>query len=108
MYSEVFEKYSKLVDKYKELLLYTERYLFSIPETGFKEYKTSKYLEDEFEKLGYTLTRAGNIPGFYTEIDTGRPGPKVLIFGELDSVICAEHECADKETGKLFYNDFQL
>ena len=101
MYSEVFEKYSEMVDKYKDLLLDTERYLYSIPETGFKEYKTSKYLEDEFEKLGYTLVRAGNIPGFYTVVETGRPGPKLLIFGELDSVICAEHEFADKETGAV-------
>ncbi len=101
MYSEVFERYGKMVDKYKDLLLYTERYLYANPETGFKEYKTSKYLEEEFEKLGYTLVRAGNIPGFYTEIDTGRPGPKVLIFGELDSVICAEHPKADKETGAV-------
>ena len=101
MYSDVFEKYSEIVDKYKDLLIRTERYLYSIPEIGFKEFKTSKYLEDEFEKLGYKLTRAGDIPGFYTEIDTGRPGPKVLIFGELDSVICAEHEDANKETGAV-------
>lgn len=101
MYSEVFEKYSAIVDKYKDLILNTEKYLYSIPETGFKEFKTSKYLEDEFEKLGYVLHRAEGITGFYTEIDTGRPGPKLLIFGELDSVICAEHEFADKETGAV-------
>jgi len=101
MYSAEFEKYSAIVDQYKELILKTERYLYSIPETGYKEFKTSKYLEDEFEKLGYTLTRAEGITGFYTDIDTGRPGPKVLIFGELDAVICAEHECADKETGAV-------
>ena len=41
MYSEVFERYGKMVDKYKDLLLYTERYLYANPETGFKEYKTN-------------------------------------------------------------------
>lgn len=99
MYSDVFEKYSEMVEKYKDLLLDTERYLYANPELGFKEFKTSKYLEDEFEKLGYELVRAGNIPGFYTVVETGRPGPKVLVFGELDSVICAEHPDSDKETG---------
>ncbi len=101
MSNGVFEKYSAIVDEYKDLILKTERALYAIPETGFKEFKTSKYLEDEFEKLGYTLHRAEGITGFYTDIDTGRPGPKVLIFGELDAVICAEHEFADKETGAV-------
>lgn len=101
MYSEVFEKYSKIVDEYKDYLLDAEKYLYSIPETGFKEYKTGEYLENEFEKMGYTLVKAGDIPGFYTEIDTGRPGPKLLIFGEMDSVICSEHPMADKETGAV-------
>ncbi|MBE6642808.1 MAG: amidohydrolase [Ruminococcaceae bacterium] len=101
MYSQVFEKYSDIVENYKELILKTEKYLYANPETGFKEYKTTKYLSEEFEKLGYTLHYAEGITGFYTEIDTGRPGPKLLIFGELDSVICAEHEFADKETGAV-------
>ena len=90
MRSEVFEKYSKIVDQYSDLILKAERYIFANPETGFKEFKTSKYLEDAFENLGYTLHKAEGITGFYTNIDTGRPGPKVLIFSELDSVICSE------------------
>ena len=101
MRSEIFEKYSKIVDQYSEMILKAERYIFANPETGFKEFKTTKYLEDAFEALGYTLHRAEGITGFYTDIDTGRPGPKVLIFGELDSVICAEHPEADKETGAV-------
>ena len=44
MYSEVFEKYSKIVDEYKDLILATEKYLYANPETGFKEYKTTKYM----------------------------------------------------------------
>ncbi len=101
MSDAIFEKYSNIVEKYKDLILDTEKYLYANPETGFKEYKTTKYLENEFEKLGYILHKADGITGFYTDIDTGRPGPKVLIFGELDSVICAEHEFADKETGAV-------
>jgi hypothetical protein len=38
--------------------------------------ETSQYLADAFENLGYTLTLAGDIPGFYTDIDTGIPGPR--------------------------------
>ena len=58
-------------------------------------------MEKEFEKLGYKLTKAGNIPGFYTDADTGKPGPKISIFGELDSLVCKDHPEADPETGAV-------
>jgi amidohydrolase len=86
------------VDKHRELILTAERYIWKHPETGYREWKTGAYMEAEFEKLGYALTKAGNIPGFYTTLDTGRPGPCVLVMGELDSLICADHPEADPET----------
>ena len=89
------------VDKYRKLILDAEDYIWANPETGYREVKTSKYMEDAFESLGYELVRAGNIPGFYTVIDTGREGPEILILGELDSLICADHPDADKETGAV-------
>ena len=91
----------KAVDKHRQKILDALDYIWKNPETGFREVKTSAYLEKEFEGLGYTLTRAGNIPGFYTDIDTGRPGPRVLIFGEMDSLICWEHPDADPQTGAV-------
>lgn len=92
------EKLMAYVEKNRELLLTTERYIWSHPEIGYKEWGTSAYLEKEFEKLGYTLTKAGDIPGFIADLDTGRPGPKVAILGELDSLICATHPEANPET----------
>lgn len=95
------EKLLKSAEKHKQLILDAERYIWNNPETGFKEYKTSAYMAKIFEELGYTLTYAENIPGFYTTIDTGRPGPTLLIMGEMDSIICPEHKEADKETGAV-------
>lgn len=95
------EKYVRAVEKYRELILKTERQIWENPETGFKEYKTANYMEEAFEALGYDLVRAGNIPGFYTILDTGRPGPEVLILGELDSLICPNHPEADPVTGAV-------
>ncbi|MBQ4556465.1 MAG: amidohydrolase [Clostridia bacterium] len=89
------------VEKYKESILKAERYIWNNPETGFKEWKTNAYLKEKYTALGYTLHEAGNIPGFYVEIDTGREGPCVLVLGEMDSVICPEHPEADKETGAV-------
>ena len=86
------------VDKYRSLIFETESWLWQHPETGFREWESSSYLEKAFEKLGYALHKAGDIPGFYTDIDTGRPGPRILIFSELDSLLCSDHPDANPET----------
>lgn len=92
---------AKMVEKHSRKILETLDYIWKHPETGYKEWKTSAYVEDIFEELGYTLHRAGDIPGFYTDIDTGRPGPKVALLAELDSVICHSHPASDPETGAV-------
>lgn len=89
------------VDKHRKLILDAERYIWSNPETGYKEFKTSKYMEDRFIELGYDIVRADGITGFYTDIDTGREGPTLLILGELDSIICPAHPEADPVTGAV-------
>ena len=52
------------------------------------------HLKKHFEQLGYTVTEAGNIPGFWTDVDTGRPGPTVLVMGELDALVCGDIGCS--------------
>jgi amidohydrolase len=91
----------KAVEKNRQLILDTERYVWKNPETGYKEYKTSKYMAEQFIKLGYDLTYAEDITGFFTTIDTGKEGPTVLILGELDSIICRNHPDSDPETGAV-------
>lgn len=89
------------VENHKQLILDAERHIWQTPETGFKEYKTSDYMAKVFEELGYELTYANGITGFYTVVDTGREGPEILVMGELDSIICPEHPEADKSTGAV-------
>ena len=71
------------------------------PESGYREVKTRRYMENLFKKLGYELVSAGNIPGFYTVLDTGRPGPEIMVLGELDALICAAHPQSDSSTGAV-------
>lgn len=89
------------VEKHRQLILDAERYIWAHPETGYKEFETSKYLAEQFEALGYKLNYAEGITGFYTVIDTGRPGPEVLVLGELDSIICPAHKDANCDTGAV-------
>lgn len=91
----------RAVDKHRERILQAERQIWNNPETGFKEWKTHAFLTEQFEELGYTLQLAGNIPGFYTDLDTGRPGPTVCVLGELDSLVCFNHPECDPETGAV-------
>ena len=91
----------KAVEKHSKLILDTERYIWHNPETGYKEFKTSAYMADVLRKLGYELVMAEGITGFYTIFDTGRPGPEIMILGELDSIICPEHKDADPVTGAV-------
>ena len=81
----------KNVDAHKQMILDAERWLWAHPQTGYTEWEAHNYLVEKFETLGYTLTLAGNIPGFYTDIDTGKPGPKLCIMGELDALDIANH-----------------
>lgn len=93
--------FNAAVDKHKKLIVDTQNYIWANAETGYREVKTSKYMEDVFESLGYEIQRAGDVPGFYTVLDTGREGPELLILGELDSLVCTEHPECNKETGTV-------
>lgn len=73
-------------------------YIWAHPEVGYKEWKTSSYLEEQFLKLGYSLTKPSDIPGFTAEWDSGVPGPTVAVLGELDALMCATHPDADPVT----------
>lgn len=95
------EKYKDLVAKHRKLILDALDYIWKNPEPGYREWKTHAYLEEAFAKLGYELTLAGDIPGFTAEVDTGRPGPTVAVFGEMDSLIVKTHPEADPETGAV-------
>lgn len=90
-----------VIDANRQLILDAERFIWAHPETGYKEFVTCEYLAKKFQELGYELTFAENITGFFTEIDTGKTGPKILILGELDSVVCPSHPEADPKTGAV-------
>ena len=79
------------VDAYRQQILEAERWLWAHPQTGYTEWEAHEYLAEKFAALGYTLHCAGDIPGFYTDIETGKPGPKLCIMGELDALDIANH-----------------
>ncbi len=94
-------KQFRLNDEQKAMILSLERDLWRTPETGFREVKSTAILAEAFRALGYEPVMAGDIPGFYADLDTGRPGPTVAVLGELDALVCTLHPEADPETGAV-------
>ena len=90
-----------LVCSSREIMLRAERELWKHPQTGFKEWYAHQYLKQIYEGMGFMPVEAGNIPGFYFDINTGRPGPKVCLMGEMDSLIVSDHPECDPQTGAV-------
>ncbi len=76
-------------------------YLHTIPEEGFLEVKTSAFLADQLETMGYQVSRnlAGKT-GVLGVYDTGVEGPVVAIRADMDAlghvidgVRCSRHTC---------------
>lgn len=93
------EKIFELIDSHRDEMKATLDFMEDHAATGYREWEAHEYLAAEYERLGYTLTKAESIPGFYTDVDTGRPGPKVLVFSELDGLVIPDHPHANPETG---------
>lgn len=93
------KKISSYTESHRPLIKEAFDYLLTHPACGYREWEASRYLEEQYRKLGYTPILAEDIPGFYIDIDTGKEGPKIALFSELDALPCPEHPYADKETG---------
>lgn len=91
------QRITKAAEANRQIAFEAERYIWKHPQTGYTEWIANEYLIEKFEALGYKLVRAdqdpkhGKIPGFYTDVDTGRPGPTLCIMGELDALDIANH-----------------
>lgn len=89
------------ISAYRSDMLEAERYLWEHPQTGFKEWEAHSYLINKFKALGFSPIEAGNIPGFFFDIDTGKEGATVAILGELDALILPDHPECDPTTGAV-------
>ena len=112
------EKILEAIEAARPRILEAERHIWRNPEPGYREWKTHAYLMAQYEALGlrpktfdripaYVAIQSAKdgqdrvfkpIPGFYVDFDTGRPGPRLAIFGELDSLIVPSHPECDRET----------
>ena len=76
-------------------------WLWNHPETGFQEIETQKYCIEVLRRHGFEPVTWEDVTGFTCTYDTGRPGPCIMIMGEMDSLICYSHPDSNPRTGAV-------
>ncbi len=85
-----------LVRSYQKRVIATRRDLHRIPELGFKEEKTSAFVADCLKQEGLSVTTGIAGTGVMGLLETGRPGPCLLVRADMDALPITE------ETGLSF------
>ena len=86
----------QLVNAHKELIINTRQDLHQIPETGYTEEKTSAYVAAYLEREGLEVQTGIAQFGVVGLLQTGKPGPTVMIRADMDALPLKE------ETGLSF------
>ena len=93
--SELKKLAASLIEKNCEEIFRSCETLLRMPELAYKEEKTSAFAAAHLEKLGLKVKKDLAITGLRADVDTGRPGPRLAILGELDGLIVPNHAFAD-------------
>ena len=96
---ELKQRACEAIEKNRDKIIALGDSIFSEPELGYKEFKTSEKVKKAFDELGYKYTDGHAITGVIAPLKGGESKAKVAIMGELDAVVAPGHRCANKETG---------
>lgn len=87
------------IDENRDKIISIADEIFSNPELGFKEYKTSQLVKDIFTELDIDFQDNFAITGVKGYKKGKSSEIKVAILGELDAVVCPLHPNANDLTG---------
>ncbi len=98
--NELKEKVVKAIEDNKALVIKTSREIYSTPEFGYKEFKSTGTVVRFLKELGLEVEENIAVTGCKAILKCGKPGPTVAILGELDAISCVTHKDA-VETGAV-------
>ena len=98
---ELKKQVGKVIDERKDIYLALGKKIYAHPETGYKEFATTKTLGDALEALGFSTKRNIAYTGCRAYANQEKEGPKVVVMGELDALLCPSHPDCDKKTGAM-------
>lgn len=96
--SYIESKVLEAIDRHAEDICAWGEQIWKMPELGYKEYETSRFVCKELEKMGIPYTKGHAITGVKGVLK-GSGNYNVAVLGELDAVVCKAHPAADPETG---------
>ena len=96
---KIKESVCKRIDQRKEEVIEVARAILCEPEFGFKEEKTAARVKEILQSLGCEIREKLAVTGVEGSVKCKKPGPAVLIMGELDSVMGKGAPHADPQTG---------
>jgi amidohydrolase len=87
------------IDGASRRIITAAKTVYSTPETGFTEYKTSKYVLEQLQVLGLSVETGIARTGMKAVLRGGSPGPTIAVIAELDALRVPGHPGANAETG---------
>ncbi len=87
------------IDRQSEKIVAVGDTIRKNPELGFKEFKTSRLVEDTMREIGLQPKGGLAITGVRGEARGKKDGPTFALLGELDALVVAGHPVADPQTG---------
>lgn len=92
-------KIIRAIDDNREAIFACGEYVLKNPELGFKEFKTSAFIKEQFGKLGIPFEAELAVTGVKGVLGNPDADVTVCIIGEMDAVKCYDYPMADPETG---------
>src|SRR2546427_7064263 len=89
------------IDRQSEKIVAVGDTIRKNPELGFKEFKTSRRVEDPMREIGLEPKGGLAITGVRGEARGKKEGPTFALLGELDALVVAGHPVADRQTGAV-------
>ena len=87
------------IDRNRDRIIELGDSIFSEPELGYKEVKTSKKFQKVLDELGFEYESGVALTGVVSTQKGKESKMKVALMGELDAVVVPEHPCCDASTG---------
>ena len=87
------------IDRNKQNIIQIGRQIYSNPELGFKEEKTSALVRKTFQDLNIPYQDHLALTGVKAVAKGRNSNARALVMGELDAVVCPLHKNADLATG---------
>ncbi len=89
----------RTIEQEKERIVGWAKEIAGNPELGYKESKTSGLIRSAFKSLDLPVREGIAVTGVEATLQGARPGPGLLLMGEMDAVVNRDSPVADPVTG---------